>query len=74
MQIHLRSSAQPCLPEQHPQPYSEGGSEHILFQGGAILHTHTNFWTAGDTELKFYMVIDIYKLFPKIVKKLGWKC
>ena len=32
----------------------------------AILHTTTNFWTTGDTQLKFYMVIDIHKLFPKI--------
>ena len=40
----------------------------------AISHTPTNFWTTGDTELKFYVVIDIHKLFPKIEQKLGWKC
>ena len=27
-----------------------------------------NFLTSSDTELKSYMVIDIYKLFPKIEK------
>ena len=43
------------------------------FSGGmcAILLTPTNFWTTSDTELKFYMVIDIHKSFPKIGKKLG---
>ena len=56
-------------------PYSGGVWTHPI-QGGvcAILHTPTNFWTTDDTELKFYMVIDIHKLFPKIEKKLGWKC
>ena len=44
----------------------QGGSEQILFRGGAILHTPANVWTTGDTELKFYMVIDIHKLSPKI--------
>ena len=39
----------------------------------AILHTPTNFDTTGDTELKFYMVIDIYKLFPKNEKKIRLK-
>ena len=43
-------------------------------QGGANLHTPTNFWTTGDTELKFYMVQKIYKLFPNIEKQLGLKC
>ena len=47
-----------------------GGSEHILFMGGVILHTQTNFLTTDDRELKFYMVIDIYKLFQK-QKKLS---
>ena len=47
----------------------QAGSELILFRaGGAILHTPTNFWTTGDTRLKFYMVINIHKLFPKIEK------
>ena len=32
----------------------------------AILHTPTNFWTTGDTELKFYIVLNIYNLFPEI--------
>ena len=36
--------------------------------GGVILHTQSNFRTTGDTELKFYMVIDIHKLFPKLEK------
>ena len=40
----------------------------------AILHNPTKFWTAGDTELKFYMLIDVHKLFSKIEKKLGWRC
>ena len=37
--------------------------------GGAILHTPNNFWTTGDTELKFYIVIDIHKSFHKLKKK-----
>ena len=47
-----------------------GGSEHFRFRGGvcAILYTPTNFWTTGETEVKFYMVIDIHKLIPKIEK------
>ena len=40
----------------------------------AILHTPANFWTNGDTELKYYTVIDIHKLFPKIEKIYGSKC
>ena len=40
----------------------------------AILHAPTNFNTTGDTELTFYMVRNIHKLFQKIEKKLGWKC
>ena len=57
-------------------PIPGGGSEHILFweRVCAILHTPTNFGTTGDTKQKFYMVIDIHKLFQKIEKKLGWKC
>ena len=42
-----------------------GGSEHILFRGCAIKHIPANFLTTGDTELKFYMVIDIHKSFSK---------
>ena len=41
--------------------------------GSAILHTPTNIWTIGGTELKFYMLIEIHKFFPKIEKQLGWK-
>ena len=41
---------------------------HPIPGGCAILRTPTNFWTTGDTELKFYMVIDTHKLFPKIEK------
>ena len=56
-------------------PIPGGGSEQILFRGVcAILHTPTNFWTTGDTELKFYMVIDIRKLFSKVENNLGWIC
>ena len=47
--------------------YSEGRGN------GAILHTPSNFWTTGDTELKIYMVIDMHKLFPKIEKKINLK-
>ena len=39
---------------------------------GAILHTPSNFWTAGDKEL--YMMIDIYNLSTKIQKKLHEMC
>ena len=38
----------------------------------ANLHTPTNFWTTTDKELKFHMVIDIYKSFLKI-EQIGWK-
>ena len=55
-------------------PIPGGVWSHPIPGGCAILHTPTNFWTTDDTELKFYMVIDIHKLFPKIEKKLGWKC
>ena len=40
-------------------------------EGGATLHTSTNFGTSGDTEFKFYAIIDINRLFPKIEKQLG---
>ena len=44
------------------------GGLHTSYSGGAILHTHTNFWITGDTELKFDMVITIHKSFPIIEK------
>ena len=53
-------------------PYSGGGLNTSYSGGCAILHTPTNFWTTGDTELKFYMVIDIHELFSKIEKELSW--
>ena len=56
----------------HINPIPGGVWTHPIPGGGcAILHTPTNFWITGDTELKFYMVIVIHKLFPKIEKKLG---
>ena len=56
-------------------PINAGGIWTLPISGVcAILHTTTNFWTTGDTKLKFYMVIDIYKLFSKIERKLGWNC
>ena len=36
------------------------------YSGGVVLHTLFNFWTTNDRELKFYMIIDIHKLFRKI--------
>ena len=45
-----------------------------IYLGGVILHTPPNFWAIDDRELKFYMVIEIHKLFPKMEKKVGWKC
>ena len=57
--------------------FDDSESDHVLFGGGEVdanLHTPNNFWTTDDTDLKFYMVIDIHKLFKKIEKKLGWKC
>ena len=53
--------------------------ELTLFRGGLNtsysrgVHTPTNFWTTDDKELKYYMVIDIHKLFPKMEKRLGWR-
>ena len=48
------------------------------FPMDVILNTPSNFWTTDDRELKFYMVIDIHKLFWKTEKEalyqLGWKC
>ena len=46
----------------------QGGVGLHPIQGGAFLHTPSNFWTTGDTELQLYMVRDIHKLFPKIEK------
>ena len=43
-------------------PIPGGGLITSYSRGGAILHTPTNFWTTDDTELKFYMVLDINKL------------
>ena len=39
------------------------GSDHILFRGDVF--TPKNFWPFGDKKLKFYMVIEIHKLFWK---------
>ena len=39
----------------------------------AILHTPTNFWTAGDIELKLYMVINNYQKWKKIRFKVLWR-
>ena len=41
------------------------GGLNTSYSGGvcAIIHTPTNFWTTGVTKLKFYMIIDIHKLF-----------
>ena len=49
----------------NPIPGGEGLNTSYSRGGGAILHTPINFWTTGDTELKFYMLIDIHKLFWK---------
>ena len=38
------------------------------YSGGVQFAPPTNFWTTDDAELKFYMVIDNYKFFPKIEK------
>ena len=35
------------------------GALKTSYSGGAVLHTPYNFWTTDDTELKFYLVIDI---------------
>ena len=42
-----------------------------LFRGGGC--DQITFWTTDDRELIFDMVIDIYKLFWKIEKEIGWK-
>ena len=39
----------------------QGGVGLHPIQGGAFLHTPSNFWTTGDTELQYYMVIDFQK-------------
>ena len=51
------------------QPDPRGGGLNTFYSGGyTVLHTPTNFWTTVDAELKFYMVMDIHKLFPKLEK------
>ena len=62
-----------CLINEHSSTLFRGGLKTFYYRGGAILHTPTNFWTTNDTELKFYMVIDIHKLFRKIEKKIRLK-
>ena len=44
--------------------YSCGGGE-----GVANILKPPNFWATGNNELKFYMVVDIYKLFSKTEKQ-----
>jgi len=48
--------------------FYSGGSGHILFRGVCNFAHPYNLLTTFDTELKFYMVIDIDELFPKIEK------
>ena len=48
-------------------PIQEGLWKHSI-QG---VFAKSNFWTADDKELKFYMAIEIHKLCSEIRNKIG---